>query len=193
MTECHLASRARVAFTKTNTKAQALWNAHNRRLSFAAAVKDTLGCCYVTPTVTRWNSPYNSFVRVESMLTNKLAELNTICTQHRVLEQPGLNNPCHPPCNQDEPPERESQRVQPRPVICQPLLAKSCETLFRCEYLFLSLMFFSLCFKCNCSLLHIMLPLNALIVHISRIMLFLIHGRTKKLYGKLGPHMKSFL
>ena len=46
----------------------------------------------VTPTVTRWNSLYDSFVRLESVLANNSVELNTLCAQHDVLQQPGFTN-----------------------------------------------------------------------------------------------------
>ena len=50
----------RSAFTKTKVKAQALWNAQNRRPAFAAAIKDSFGRKFITPTVTRCNSLYDS-------------------------------------------------------------------------------------------------------------------------------------
>ena len=82
----------RSAFTKTKVKAQALWNAQNRRPAFAAAIKDSFGRKFITPTVTRWNSLYDSFVRLESVLANNSVELNTLCAQHDVLQQPGFTN-----------------------------------------------------------------------------------------------------
>ena len=53
-------SGAKDPFNKTLAKAQALWNDQNRKTTTAARINKELETKFITQSVTRWNSLYDS-------------------------------------------------------------------------------------------------------------------------------------
>lgn len=76
-------SGARDLFTKTVAKAQALWNAQNRKTLTAARIKTELGAKLKTPSVTRWNSLYDSMKDLHKNLETHMTQINNICMEQK--------------------------------------------------------------------------------------------------------------
>lgn len=68
-------------FTKTAAKAQAIWNAQNRKTVTANDIKAALGRKLVTPGATRWNSSHDAYKCLvkEVQDPEKRNKLNQIC------------------------------------------------------------------------------------------------------------------
>ena len=70
-------------FNKTPTKAQELWNAQNRKTITAARIKKELGTKLKTPSVTRWNSLYDSIKDLFKNLDGRRTQINNICVEQK--------------------------------------------------------------------------------------------------------------
>src|ERR1700755_3565915 len=86
-------SGAKDPFNKTLAKAQALLNAQNRKTTTAARIKKELGTKFITQSVTRWNSLYDSMKDLLKNLDSSMTHINNIC-----LEQ----KPCLPIFNETD-------------------------------------------------------------------------------------------
>src|ERR1700755_3634881 len=76
-------SGAKDPFNKTLAKAQALWNARNRKTSTAARIKKELGTKFKTPSFTRWNSLYDSMKDLLMNLDGSMTQINNICMEQK--------------------------------------------------------------------------------------------------------------
>lgn len=57
--------------TQTFAKLQGLWNKQNRSTTAAETIKNSLGSLLITPGSTRWNSMYDSVVKIDSILRDQ--------------------------------------------------------------------------------------------------------------------------
>ncbi|KAL7634771.1 UNVERIFIED_CONTAM: hypothetical protein RMT77_015148 [Armadillidium vulgare] len=71
-------SSAKDPFNKTLAKAQALWNAQNRKTTTAVRIEEELGTKLTTPSATRWNSLYDSMKNLLKNLETHMTQINNI-------------------------------------------------------------------------------------------------------------------
>ena len=64
---------------QTTAKAQGLWNKQNRKPTTAATIKKDISRKLTTPSVTRWNSLYDSLEVLNEVLNGNITKLNAIC------------------------------------------------------------------------------------------------------------------
>lgn len=60
-------------------KLQQIWNKQNMSTLTADKIRDSLGCLFITPNDTRWNSRYDATEKVISLLDSKETEIAALC------------------------------------------------------------------------------------------------------------------
>ena len=61
-------------------KLQQIWNKQNMSALTADEIRESLGCLFITPNDTRWNSRFDATEKVVSLLASKEMELSALFT-----------------------------------------------------------------------------------------------------------------
>ena len=67
-----------------------IWNKQSRSTAAADKIRDMLGCLFIIPVPTRWNSMYYAMVKVQKLIQNSddnLGTLTNTCIKKRFIEK----------------------------------------------------------------------------------------------------------